>query len=120
MAHFRANRCSGPTNISPCTGPYGGLWRLHDHQETACGPALTEAFAEHLDGVMPRVRVDEEVARAALARLEQERPDLHIVVRLTDGERLTRREVGCRLGVTHRTVGKRRDLALRMLRDWCA
>jgi len=97
----------------------GGLtpWRLHDDLETAIGPKLADPFVDHLDGV---TSVDFAArAAAADAWLAQAHPELHAAVRLVTVEGLSRREAGRRLGVTHRTVGKRVDAGLAKVRARC-
>ncbi len=92
-------------------------WRLHEDVETAIGPKLADPFVDHLDGVThadPAVQ-----AEAAYTWLAQAHPTLHAAVVLVEGRGLSEREAGRRLGVTHRTVGKRVDAGLAKVRARC-
>jgi len=92
-------------------------WRLHDDLETAVGPKLAEPFLDVLDGVTHVDPTDQ--ATAAYAWLAWAHPTLHAAVVLVEGRGLSEREAGRRLGVTHRTVGKRVDAGLAKVRARC-
>ncbi len=92
-------------------------WRLTEDVETAIGPKLADLFVDHLDGV---TSVDFAArATAAAIWLARTHPELHAALHLVTVEGLSRREAGRRLGVTHRTVGKRVDAGLAKVRARC-
>ncbi len=103
--------------------------RLHDHVEGKTGPPLRADFAEHLDRVCGQgdeyaspdalADIDEEMKEAALARLQVEHARLYGVLFLTDIRKLSLRETGRCLKMSHPTVGKHRDTALAKVRAWC-
>ncbi len=95
-------------------------WRLTEDVETACGPKLADPFVDHLDALCGTTDLtDAQRLRAALARLERERPELHAAVVLMDQPRATVRSVAPILGVSPKTVCLRRHRALDKLRQWC-
>jgi DNA-directed RNA polymerase specialized sigma24 family protein len=92
-------------------------WRLTEDVETAIGPKLADPFVDHLDGV---TSVDFAArAETAATWLARSHPDLHAALHLVTVEGLSHREAGRRLGLTHRTVGKRVDAALVKVRARC-
>jgi len=92
-------------------------WRLTEDVETACGPKLADPFVDHLDGV---TSVDFAArAETAATWLARSHPDLHAALHLVTVEGVSHREAGRRLGLTHRTVGKRVDAGLAKVRARC-
>ncbi len=63
--------------------------------------------------------LDQERKAAALARLQEEHPQLYGIVYLVDHRGLSLRSVGRHLHMSHPTVGKHRDTALATVRAWC-
>ncbi len=97
------------------------ITRLHDHHELdaeGC-PALAARLLVFLDDRRPAVPDPAERAEAADAWLARAHPELHAVLHLVTVEGLSHREAGRRLGLTHRTVGKRVDAALVKVRARC-
>ncbi len=95
-------------------------WRLTEDVETAIGPKLADPFVDHLDALCGTTDLtDAQRLRAALTRLERERPELHAAVVLMDQPQATVRSVAPVLNVSPKTVCIRHNKGLDKLRQWC-
>ncbi len=93
---------------------------LHAHAEGKAAPPLLDSFITHLNDVCGLADpTDTQRLRAALARLERERPELHAAVVLMDQPEATVRNVAPVLNVSPKTVCIRHNKGLDKLRQWC-